>query len=175
MDVAKGMNYLHSCSPVIVHRDLKSLNILLSEKVDDEFDTPIIKIADFGMARIRENVEETTVMTANAGTYHWMAPEVLGGHCYTEKVDVYSFAIVMYEVLTRTIPFEETGLDPMKIALAVAKGRRPGLQFVPESTPAELTALMQSCWDPVPESRPSMEHIIDKLKTIRPARPQHTL
>ena len=171
LDMAKGMNYLHSATPPIVHRDLKSLNVLLSERIDDEFDTPIVKIADFGMAKIRENVPGANLMTANAGTYHWMAPEVLGGHSYTEKVDVYSFGIVMFEVLSRTIPFEETGLDPMKIAKAVSKGLRPGLKFVPEGTPFELSGLMQSCWQPGPEDRPTMNQIIDKLKLIRPLRP----
>ena len=165
-DVAKGLNYLHSCKPVIVHRDLKSLNLLLSEKVEDEFDTPIMKIADFGMAKIKSSVEANS-MTANAGTYHWMAPEVLGGSSYNEKVDVYSFGIVMYEVICREIPFEETGLDGMKIAVAVSKGKRPSLDFVPKTCPIELVALMQSCWDQVPEKRPSMDFVIDKLKSVR--------
>ena len=170
LDVAKGLNYLHNCKPVIVHRDLKSLNLLLSEKIEDEFDTPIMKIADFGMAKIKANVE-SSAMTANAGTYHWMAPEVLGGSCYNEKVDVYSYGIVMYEVLCREIPFEDTGLDGMKVAVAVSKGKRPNLEFVPKTCPIDLVALMQSCWDQQPSKRPSMEAVIDKLKGIRPSRP----
>ena len=170
LDVAKGLNYLHNCKPVIVHRDLKSLNLLLSEKIEDEFDTPIMKIADFGMAKIKANVE-SSAMTANAGTYHWMAPEVLGGSSYNEKVDVYSYGIVMYEVLCREIPFEDTGLDGMKVAVAVSKGKRPNLEFVPKTCPIDLVALMQSCWDQQPGKRPSMEAVIDKLKGIRPSRP----
>ena len=170
LDVAKGLNYLHNCKPVIVHRDLKSLNLLLSEKIEDEFDTPIMKIADFGMAKIKANVE-AGAMTANAGTYHWMAPEVLGGNSYNEKVDIYSYAIVMYEVLCREIPFEDTGLDGMKVAVAVSKGKRPNLDFVPKSCPIDLVALMQACWDQQPQRRPTMEVVIDKLKCIRPSRP----
>jgi serine/threonine protein kinase len=172
LDVAKGLNYLHNCKPVIVHRDLKSLNLLLSEKIDDEFDTPIMKIADFGMAKIKANVESTAAqMTANAGTYHWMAPEVLGGNSYNEKVDIYSFGIVMFETLYREIPFEDTGLDGMKVAVAVSKGKRPNLEFVPKSCPIDLVALMQTCWDQNPEKRPTMEQVIEKLKSIRPSRP----
>ena len=172
LDVAKGLNYLHNCKPVIVHRDLKSLNLLLSEKIDDEFDTPIMKIADFGMAKIKANVESTAAqMTANAGTYHWMAPEVLGGNSYNEKVDIYSFGIVMFETLCREIPFEDTGLDGMKVAVAVSKGKRPNLEFVLESCPIDLVALMQTCWDQNPEKRPTMEQVIEKLKSIRPSRP----
>lgn len=170
LDVAKGMNYLHHCRPPIVHRDLKSLNVLLAEKVEDEFDTPIIKIADFGMAKIKANVENAA-MTANAGTYHWMAPEVLGGNTYNEKVDSYSFGIVMYEVICRAIPYEETGLDAMKIAISVSKGLRPCLDYVPKNCPPELVSLMQKCWDVNPDKRPSMDSLIESLKNIRPARP----
>ena len=175
LDVAKGMNYLHHCRPPIVHRDLKSLNLLLAEKVEDEFDTPVVKIADFGMAKIKANVENAT-MTANAGTYHWMAPEVLGGNSYNEKVDSYSFGIVMYEVICRAIPYEETGLDAMKIAMAVSKGRRPSLEYVPKTCPTELLKLMQLCWDGNPEKRPTMDTLIETLKSIRPAKPitQHS-
>ena len=171
LDVGKGLNYLHNCKPPIVHRDLKSLNLLLSEKVDDEFDTPIMKIADFGMAKIKANVESSQMMTANAGTYHWMAPEVLGGNTYNEKVDIYSYGIVMYEVLCREIPFEETGLDGMKVAVAVSKGKRPCLDFIPKACPIDLVALMQSCWDQKPDRRPSMETVIERLKAVRVSRP----
>lgn len=163
-DVAKGMNYLHACNPRIFHRDLKSLNILVSEKVGDEFDTPILKIADFGMAKIR--AAGGNLMTANAGTYHWMAPEVLGGQSYTEKVDIYSFGIVMYEVVTRRVPFEETGLNPIQVAISVSKGSRPALEFVPPECPEPILTLMQACWDQVPENRPSMEQVIQVLKSV---------
>jgi len=174
LDIAKGMNYLHHCNPPIVHRDLKSLNLLLAEKVEDEFDTPIIKIADFGMSKIKENVENAT-MTANAGTYHWMAPEVLNGNSYNEKIDVYSFGIVMFEVIARAIPYEETGLDAIKIAVAVSKGKRPNLDYVPKNSPSDLVSIMQKCWEPFPANRPSMDVIIDKLRSIRPLKPRQSL
>jgi serine/threonine protein kinase len=173
LDVAKGMNYLHHCKPSIVHRDLKSLNLLLAEKVEDEFDTPIVKIADFGMSKIKENVDNTA-MTANAGTYHWMAPEVLDGNSYNEKVDVYSYGIVMFEVVCRAIPYEESGLDAIKIAVAVSKGRRPNLDYIPKSCPENLISMMKECWDADPNKRPTMDLIIEKLRTIRPTRPSLT-
>ncbi|KAF4674347.1 protein kinase kinase kinase [Perkinsus chesapeaki] len=155
LDIAKGMNYLHTCDPPIVreliHRDLKSLNLLLVERVEDEFDTPIVKVADFGLSKLKASATQN--MTANAGTYHWMAPEVLNGEKYDEKVDSYSYAIVMYEILCRLIPFEDTGLQPLQIAMAVSKGQRPDTSRAPRGCPAPLIALMERCWTAKPADR----------------------
>jgi hypothetical protein len=76
-------------------------------------------------------------------------------------------------VLCREMPFEETGLDGMKIAMAVPKGRRPSLDFVANSCPIELVSLMHSCWYQNPEKRPSMDFVIDKLKSIRVTKPRN--
>ena len=83
LEIAKGVNYLHSFNPPILHRDLKSLNILLNKNLE-------VKIADFGWARLR-NVH----MTRLRGTFQWMAPEVILKDNYTEKADVYSFGIIL--------------------------------------------------------------------------------
>ena len=90
IDISKGMAYLHSNKPAIVHRDLKSPNLL----VDENF---TVKICDFGLARIKEN---TFVQTINgcAGTPNWMAPEVFCGERYDQSCDVYSFAVTLLEV-----------------------------------------------------------------------------
>jgi serine/threonine protein kinase len=164
IDLAKALNYLHAGKPPIIHRDVKSLNLLLAERVEDEFDTPIGKLADFGMSKIRASAVQD--MTANAGTYHWMSPEVLGGRSYDEKVDCYSFAIVMYEVLFRRIPFVESGLDAMGIALAVNKGRRPEIP-APDQVAPELVKLMTDAWAQNPLDRPSMAAILDRLKNLK--------
>ncbi|KAG6616884.1 TKL protein kinase [Phytophthora cinnamomi] len=84
-DVADALGYLHGLSPKVIHRDLKSKNILL----DDAFRA---KLSDFGISRER-SVEDT--MTAGVGTIYWTAPEVLMGKKYTEKADIFSFGIVM--------------------------------------------------------------------------------
>ncbi|KAF4692980.1 protein kinase kinase kinase [Perkinsus olseni] len=171
-DIGKGITYLHAFN--IVHRDLKSLNLLLYQRVDDEHDIPIVKIADFGMAKIKQDANED--MTANAGTYHWMAPEVLGGNQYCEKVDIYSYGIVMYETLCRAIPYEETGLEAMKIVLAVTRGRRPDLSRYPYDDHGDgdgdamihkdLIDIMTQCWEHVPDSRPSMQEVVHRLKAL---------
>jgi serine/threonine protein kinase len=88
LEVSRGMDYLHQRK--IIHRDLKAANLLLDEN-------KTVKIADFGVARI---IECNGHMTAETGTYRWMAPEVIEHKPYDEKADVFSFGIVLWEVLT---------------------------------------------------------------------------
>jgi serine/threonine protein kinase len=93
LDVAKGMNYLHSFSTPVLHRDLKSLNVL----IDDGYRA---KLADFGWTRLRADK-----MTGKIGTYQWMAPEVIANQAYTEKADVFSFGIILWELASREPPY----------------------------------------------------------------------
>lgn len=88
------MHYLHSFKTPVLHRDLKSLNVLL----DDHF---IPKITDFGWTRL---IAEK--MTASVGTFQWMAPEVIRSKSYTEKADVYSFGIILWEIASREPPYK---------------------------------------------------------------------
>ncbi|KAI9981744.1 hypothetical protein PInf_009509 [Phytophthora infestans] len=95
--VAEALEYLHSRSPAIIHRDLKSNNILLTEDLDP-------KLIDFGVSR---GVMDLT-MTAGVGTPYWTAPEVLEGARYSEKADIYSFGVVLSELDTGRIPYFDT-------------------------------------------------------------------
>lgn len=156
LDIARAMDCLHANG--IIHRDLKPDNLLLTENHKS------VKLADFGLAR-EESVTE--MMTAETGTYRWMAPELYSTVTlrqgekkhYNNKVDVYSFGIVLWELLTNRMPFE--GMSNLQAAYAAAfKQTRPSL---PEHIPADLAFIIQSCWVEDPNVRPSFSQIIRML------------
>ncbi|ELR24201.1 serine/threonine protein kinase [Acanthamoeba castellanii str. Neff] len=141
---ALGVHYLHALQPVIVHRDLKPSNLLVDESWN-------VKVADFGFARIKE---ENATMT-RCGTPCWTAPEVIRGDKYDERADVFSFGVVMWQVLTRREPY--AGRNFMNVSLDVLEGKRPQL---PADCPAELRKVMKKCWHAAADRRPTMERVL---------------
>ena len=151
MDAARGMRFLHTHKPTIIHRDLKSLNLLVDEQWT-------LKVTDFGLSRFKS----PQLMTGQCGTFQWMAPEVVASQSYTEKADVYSFGINLWELWTRKVPYGK--LQPMQVAVAVmSKGKRPD---VPDDMPTEYRKLMEACWAQKPEKRPPFTEIMLRLKEI---------
>ena len=169
LDVAKAMNYLHHCSPVVIHRDLKSLNVLLAEHVADEYDTPVAKVSDFGLSTwapftaFGEDPDESC--QSLVGTYHWMAPEVIQCKPYNERIDSFAFGVLMFEIASRSVPYEGSGLNPVQLARAVVEGLRPDTTRLDPKCPHPVTSLMLDCWSHNPYDRPSFDIIITRLKS----------
>ena len=169
IDVAKAMNYLHHLTPVVIHRDLKSLNVLLLEHVADQYDTPIAKVADFGLSTWApftghgEDPDESC--QSLVGTYHWMAPEVIQSKPYNERVDSFAFGIIIFEITSRTVPYSDLQLNPLELAKAVTEGLRPDISKVdPECHPTVIDVMLK-CWSAMPFDRPSFDSILDSLKS----------
>ncbi|XP_075484108.1 serine/threonine-protein kinase STY46-like isoform X1 [Primulina tabacum] len=149
IDVCKGMEYLHQQN--VIHRDLKTANLLMDT-------CHVVKVADFGVARFKNN---GGVMTAETGTYRWMAPEVINHQPYDQKADVFSFAIVLWEFVTAKVPYDT--MTPLQAALGVRQGLRPEL---PKHVHPKLLNLMQRCWETLPTKRPSFTDIRIELEEL---------
>ncbi|XP_069956490.1 mitogen-activated protein kinase kinase kinase 9-like isoform X6 [Cherax quadricarinatus] len=160
IQIARGMNYLHNQAPVrIIHRDLKSSNVLLSESIDkNELQFKTLKITDFGLAR---EVSKTTRMSA-AGTYAWMAPEVIKTSTFSKASDVWSYGVVLWELLTGESPYK--GIDTLAIAYGVAMNKL--WLHIPSTVPTNWRKLMEGCWELDPHARPVFEEILSKLDEI---------
>jgi len=164
VDVAVAMNYLHAFDPMIVHRDLKSLNLLLHERISSIGDVPLVKVCDFGVSKLKES-GDWGKMTAQAGTKHWMAPEMWITDSYNEKVDVYSYAMVLFEILCREVPFEDE--EPADVGKLTAEGERPDMEAVPPDASPRLVSVMEQCWEQDPEMRPSFKAVLEQLEAAR--------
>lgn len=150
-DVAKGMNYLHRSSPPIVHRDLKSPNLLVDKNWT-------VKVGDFGLSRFKANAFLSS--RSGAGTPEWMAPEVLRDEPSNEKSDVYSFGVVLWEIITMQLPW--SGMSPVQVVGAVGFQNRR-LQ-IPKDLHPEIAAIIEACWANDPRDRPSFASIMESLK-----------
>ncbi|KAK1591953.1 hypothetical protein Q3G72_016560 [Acer saccharum] len=156
MDAAFGMEYLHLKN--IVHFDLKCDNLLVNLR---DTQRPICKVGDFGLSRIKRN---TLVSGGVRGTLPWMAPELLNGSSsrVSEKVDVFSFGIAMWEILTGEEPYANMHCGAI-IGGIVSNTLRPP---IPERCDPEWKKLMEDCWSFDPASRPSFTEITDRLRVM---------
>ncbi|XP_017767959.1 PREDICTED: mitogen-activated protein kinase kinase kinase 12 isoform X3 [Nicrophorus vespilloides] len=146
--IANGMQYLHSHK--IIHRDLKSPNVLIGEN-------EVIKISDFGTSRTWNEV--STKMTF-AGTVAWMAPEAITESTCSEKVDIWSFGVVLWELLTCEIPYKDMEQNAIIFMVGCGKLRPP----IPSSCPAGYKLIMEMCWKLNPKQRPSFKLICNHLE-----------
>ncbi|CAH1790216.1 unnamed protein product [Owenia fusiformis] len=151
-EIALGMNYLHSEAPVkVIHRDLKSKNVVVT-------DDWTCKLCDFGASRC---LGSTTRMSL-AGTFPWMAPEVIQSLPVSEACDTWSYGVVLWEMLTHEVPFKD--IEGFQVAwLVVEMGER---LTIPSSCPHVFADLLQSCWDTQPKERPTFREILYQLDNM---------
>lgn len=135
----------------MIHRDLKPPNLLLKDG------GRLLKICDFGTV-----ADKATWMTNNRGSAAWMAPEVFESSKYSEKCDVFSFGIILWEVLSREMPFKDIELT-FSILWNVHKGNRPPLIA---GCPRPIEELMTSCWARNPSDRPNMDYVVEVMSEL---------
>lgn len=150
IDVTRGMNYLHRRNPPIIHRDLKSSNLLVDKNWT-------VKVGDFGLSRLKH----ATLVSAKSGlgTPQWMAPEILRNEPSNEKSDVFSFGVILWELMTVSIPWNN--LNPLQVVGVV--GFMDRRLDMPEGLDPRIASIITDCWQSKPERRPSFQDIIHRM------------
>jgi len=154
-DIAKGMLWLHYSNPPTIHRDLKPANILID--FNDQ-----VKISDFGLSQVRP--ASGSIRDKPRGSLIWMAPEVMLSKPFNEKIDVYSFGIILWQMATKKTPY--THLTSMKLFIDAIcfDDQRPPLDE--DDLPPAIQTLLQKCWDPNPNERYEFFEIVFRLNEI---------
>ncbi|KAG9336752.1 hypothetical protein JZ751_003100 [Albula glossodonta] len=150
---------LAPCTGPAVQLNGEGQLVLILEKVEKEdLSNKTLKITDFGLAR---EWHRTTKMSA-AGTYAWMAPEVIRSSTFSKGSDVWSYGVLLWELLTGEVPFR--GIDGLAVAYGVAMNKLA--LPIPSTCPEPFARLMEDCWNPDPHSRPTFTSILDQLTAI---------
>ncbi|KAI3432711.1 hypothetical protein D9Q98_004254 [Chlorella vulgaris] len=166
LDAARGMHYLHSHSPPIIHRDLKSPNLLVTRGWQ-------VKVADFNLSRVVESMHSKMTMVTQP---RWLAPEVMDGGQSTTASDVYAFGVVLWELLTWKEPWHDV-TNPAQIMVKVLVHQKrpevPAIEAVPGADTPQVTgmvdgfvALMRRCWDQDPSARPAFKTVAEQLSQL---------
>jgi hypothetical protein len=147
--VALGMFYLHKCTPAVLHLSLRSSNVMLDPH-------GVAKVGDFGLSVAKDELFAT-------GSPQWTAPETLRGRAPQMSADVFSFAMVMYELVASALPY--AGLEPNYVTVGLVTKMLPRPRLPADSEwPAEVLTLVRLCWDESPEARPSFGGVLDSLE-----------
>eukprot|EP01117_Protostelium_nocturnum_P003386 TRINITY_DN1438_c0_g1_i1.p1 TRINITY_DN1438_c0_g1~~TRINITY_DN1438_c0_g1_i1.p1 ORF type:complete len:1279 (-),score=531.40 TRINITY_DN1438_c0_g1_i1:189-4025(-) len=160
--MTNGTNCLHSANPPILHRDIKTMNFLVSENWS-------IKICDLGLARQTQSSGMSTLKKLR-GTATHISPEICNGQQYTTKSDVYSLSICFWEMAYRAIngkhqtPFAEYQIESLQIVLQTGQGLRPK---IPKGTPPMLASLIQDGWNADPSKRPDCNMVLQRLEACQ--------
>lgn len=154
LDIALGLRYLHSKN--ILHRDLKSMNVLVDEHLR-------AKIADFGQSKVKSQTASTMTVKSAVGTRRWRAPELFKRDSVANpSTDVYSLGMVLWEIASRKIPFgdaesEDTAIDWIK------SGEK---ERFPVDCPKDFVAIATQCWSTSPAQRPPVEAVVAALESL---------
>ena len=156
LDVGKGLMYLHNQK--IIHRDLKSLNVLL----DPQYQA---KISDFGLSKIKlESSSTSTKIHKGMGTTRWRAPELFKRRASpNEASDMYSYGMILWEIASRQLPFADAQ-DDVTVMGFIKDGEK---EEIPQDCPKEYSDLVQQCWD-LPDKRPSARTLVSALVQAKP-------
>ncbi|KAI9914930.1 hypothetical protein PsorP6_007967 [Peronosclerospora sorghi] len=166
LQIAQALVYLHGLAPCVIHRDLKAKNVMLNANMD-------AKVSDFGIARSRYGDGRDDHMTGGVGTSFWIAPEVLVGHEYDERADIYSYGVVLAELDTEDYPYWNAAhpaqgrTEEHAILRRVARGtQRPTFA---STCPPAILELAAQCLQTEPADRPSALDIVHYLERVLPA------
>ncbi|XP_032595485.1 putative mitogen-activated protein kinase kinase kinase 7-like isoform X4 [Drosophila grimshawi] len=159
LQLAEAVAYMHGLSPPVIHRDLKPQNLLLTNNYRT------LKICDFGTLR-----ELASTMTNGIGTASYIAPEVIKGKKYTERCDVYGFAIILWQVFSQKDPYShfENPIGAVIQYRVCNFDERPDLDQVKEFPNREtIIFLIKACWDKDPTRRPTMQ-LLKRILSMDP-------
>ncbi|CAL1410450.1 unnamed protein product [Linum trigynum] len=157
LDIARGMNYLHETRPEpIIHLDLEPSNILRD-------DSGHLKVADFGVSKLL-TVKEKKPLTCQDTSCRYMAPEVFRNEEYDTKVDIFSFALILQEMIEGYPPFYNKE-DP-DVLKAYAGTERPPFKAPPKYYAHGIKELIEECWHENPAKRPTFREILTRLESI---------
>ncbi|XP_038722134.1 integrin-linked protein kinase 1-like isoform X2 [Tripterygium wilfordii] len=156
LDIARGMNYLHENKPAIIHRDLEPSNILRD-------DCGHLKVADFGVSKLL-TVKEDKPLTCLDTSFRYVAPEVFKYEEVDTKVDVFSFSLILQEMIEGCPPFYTT--QEIEVPKVYAARERPPFRAPAKYYGHGLKELIEDCWNENPSKRPTFRQIITRLESI---------
>nr|XP_023894119.1 integrin-linked protein kinase 1 [Quercus suber]POF27095.1 serine/threonine-protein kinase sty8 [Quercus suber] len=156
LDIARGMNYLHENKPPIIHRDLEPSNILRD-------DSGHLKVADFGVSKLM-TVKEDRPLTCQETSCRYIAPEVYKNEEYDTKVDVFSFALILQEMIEGCPPF--SAKQENEVPKVYAAKLRPPFNSPAKHYAHGLRDLIEECWSEKPAKRPTFRQVITRLESI---------
>eukprot|EP01095_Lingulamoeba_sp_RSL-Kostka_P018173 TRINITY_DN985_c0_g2_i1.p1 TRINITY_DN985_c0_g2~~TRINITY_DN985_c0_g2_i1.p1 ORF type:complete len:301 (-),score=46.70 TRINITY_DN985_c0_g2_i1:331-1233(-) len=160
LEICEGLSFLQSLNPIVIQRDIKPSNLLLSE-------TNSIIICDFGFSTLLNNRSNMRDRNFVIGTPVYLAPEVLEQKLFNHKIDIYSFALTFYYLLTGKKPFiEYNSLSLFKRALLYRNVRPKTPQSLQNELPKELLDLLYKCWDKHSHVRPNATEVCEQLHQI---------